>query len=43
MQVDKKNEGEQIRFILLRTMGQAVIESVPQDLLEATLQACCGA
>jgi len=40
MQVDKKNEDGQIRFILLKTMGQAVIESVPQHLLEATLQAC---
>ncbi len=43
MQVDKKNEGGQIRFILLKTMGQAVIESVPQHHLEATLQACCSA
>ena len=42
MQVDKKNEGGQIRFILLKTMGQAVIESVPNHHLEATLQACCA-
>ena len=42
MQVDKKNEDGQIKFILLNPMGNAVIESVPGHLLEATLQACCS-
>ncbi len=41
MQVDKKNEDGQIKFILLKPMGKAVIESVPDNLLEATLSACC--
>ena len=42
MQVDKKNEDGQIKFILLNPMGSAVIESVPANLLEATLNACCS-
>ena len=41
MQVDKKNEGGQIKFILLKKMGRAVVESVPASVLEATLKACC--
>ena len=41
MQVDKKNEDGQIRFILLKPMGHAVIESVPDHHLKATLVACC--
>ena len=40
MQVDKKNEGGQIRFILLRPLGAPLITTVPQDALLATLQAC---
>jgi 3-dehydroquinate synthase len=40
MQVDKKNEGGQIRFILLRPLGAPLIATVPQDALLATLQAC---
>ena len=40
MQVDKKNEHGQIKFILLNGMGRAVIETVPQHLLLETLQAC---
>ena len=40
MQVDKKNEHGQIKFILLNGMGRAVIESVPEQLLLETLQAC---
>ena len=39
MQVDKKNEDGQIKFILLKPMGRAVVESVPADILEATLLA----
>ena len=41
MQVDKKNEGGQIRFVVLRSMGHAVIETVPEYCLQATLCACC--
>ena len=41
MQVDKKNEGGEIKFILLKKMGHAVVESVPAAMLAATLQACC--
>ncbi len=42
MEVDKKNEGGQIKFILLKPLGQATITSAPADLLEATLTACVG-
>jgi 3-dehydroquinate synthase len=40
MEVDKKNEGGQIKFILLKPLGQATITSAPADLLEATLTDC---
>jgi shikimate kinase/3-dehydroquinate synthase len=40
MQVDKKNEGGLIKFILLKPLGKAVISSVPADVLRATLDAC---
>jgi 3-dehydroquinate synthase len=40
MQVDKKNEGGQIKFILLKPLGTPVIMPVPQDTLLATLEAC---
>jgi shikimate kinase / 3-dehydroquinate synthase len=40
MQVDKKNEGGEIKFILLRPLGAAVVTHVPRPVLEATLQAC---
>ena len=40
MQVDKKNEGGQIRFILLKPLGTPLITTVPQDALLATLDAC---
>jgi shikimate kinase/3-dehydroquinate synthase len=40
MQVDKKNEGGQIRFILLKPLGAPLITTAPQDALLATLQAC---
>lgn len=39
MQVDKKNEGGQIKFILIRPLGTAVIMPVPQDALLQTLKA----
>ncbi|HJV82523.1 MAG TPA: 3-dehydroquinate synthase [Noviherbaspirillum sp.] len=38
MQVDKKNEGGQIKFILLKPLGTSVIMPVPQDALLATLE-----
>jgi len=40
MEVDKKNEGGQIKFILLRPLGKAVITTVPEEALRATLEAC---
>ncbi len=40
MQVDKKNEGGQIKFILLKPLGTSIIMPVPQDALLATLKAC---
>lgn len=39
MQVDKKNEGGQIKFILLKPLGTSVIMPAPQDALLATLKA----
>lgn len=41
MGMDKKVEGGKLRFVLLRQVGQAVIEvNVPAELLHQTLQAC---
>ncbi len=40
MEVDKKNEGGAIKFILVKPLGSPSIASVPQDLLLATLDAC---
>lgn len=40
MEVDKKNEGGEIKFILLKPMGSAYITSVPSELLQETLKAC---
>jgi len=40
MEVDKKNEGGAIKFILLKPLGSPSITSVPQELLQATLAAC---
>jgi 3-dehydroquinate synthase len=40
MQVDKKNEGGQIKFILLKPLGTPIITTVPQDILLSTLKAC---
>ena len=37
MQVDKKNAGGEIQFVLLKTLGEAVVTGVPMDLLNATL------
>jgi shikimate kinase/3-dehydroquinate synthase len=40
MEVDKKNEGGAIRFILLKPLGTPLITTVPQDALLATLRDC---
>jgi shikimate kinase/3-dehydroquinate synthase len=40
MQVDKKNEGGKIKFILLRPLGTAIISVVPEDVLVATIDDC---
>lgn len=40
MEVDKKNEGGQIKFILLKPLGTSVITTVPQEVLLQTLKAC---
>ncbi|WP_233588333.1 bifunctional shikimate kinase/3-dehydroquinate synthase AroKB [Herminiimonas sp. KBW02] len=40
MEVDKKNEGGQIKFILLKPLGTSVIMPVPQEALLQTLSAC---
>ena len=43
MEVDKKNEGGVIRFILLRPLGTACITTAPEQALAATLDACVQA
>jgi shikimate kinase/3-dehydroquinate synthase len=40
MQVDKKNEGGQIKFILIKPLGTPLITAVAQDMLLASLAAC---
>ena len=40
MEVDKKNEGGKIKFILLKPLGQALITTVPKEMLLATLRSC---
>jgi shikimate kinase/3-dehydroquinate synthase len=40
MEVDKKNEGGQIKFILLKPLGKSIITTVPYDVLVQTLNAC---
>ncbi|MBI1834990.1 MAG: 3-dehydroquinate synthase, partial [Burkholderiales bacterium] len=40
MEVDKKNEGGQIKFILLKPLGGCLITTVPKETLLATLHAC---
>jgi shikimate kinase / 3-dehydroquinate synthase len=42
MQVDKKNEGGQIKFILLKPLGAPTITTVPPEQLLATLKACAS-
>jgi shikimate kinase / 3-dehydroquinate synthase len=40
MEVDKKNEGGAIKFILLKPLGSPSITNAPREQLEATLRAC---
>ncbi|PQO95321.1 3-dehydroquinate synthase [Massilia phosphatilytica] len=40
MEVDKKNEGGAIKFILLKPLGSPSITNAPRELLDATLKAC---
>jgi 3-dehydroquinate synthase len=40
MEVDKKNEGGQIKFILLKPLGKSIITTVPHEALVQTLNAC---
>ncbi|MDO9421632.1 MAG: bifunctional shikimate kinase/3-dehydroquinate synthase AroKB [Herminiimonas sp.] len=40
MEVDKKNEGGEIKFILLKPLGASIITTVRQDVLLQTLNAC---
>ncbi|MBV8625569.1 MAG: 3-dehydroquinate synthase [Herbaspirillum sp.] len=42
MEVDKKNEGGQIKFILIKPLGSPLITNAPQDLLLQTLAATTG-
>jgi shikimate kinase/3-dehydroquinate synthase len=43
MGLDKKVAGGKIRFVLLKSLGHAVMTGeVPQALLEQTLEACCA-
>ncbi|PUA17567.1 bifunctional shikimate kinase/3-dehydroquinate synthase AroKB [Glaciimonas sp. PCH181] len=39
MQIDKKNEGGQIKFILMKQLGGSLITTAPQDALLATILA----
>jgi shikimate kinase/3-dehydroquinate synthase len=43
MQVDKKNEGGEIKFILIKPLGTPIITKAPQASLLETLGACTGA
>ncbi|WP_374047112.1 bifunctional shikimate kinase/3-dehydroquinate synthase AroKB [Massilia sp. YIM B02443] len=42
MAVDKKNEGGEIRFILLKPLGSPAITTAPLEHLRSTLAACSG-
>ena len=43
MELDKKVADGKIRFVLLKSLGNAVMTGdVPQALLEQTLEACCA-
>lgn len=40
MQVDKKNEGGEIKFILIKPLGTPLITHAPQEILLQTIAAC---
>ena len=42
MEVDKKNQGGEIRFIQLKPLGSPSIAGAPLDILRSTLAACSG-
>lgn len=42
MQVDKKNEAGQIKFILLKPLGTSIVTTVAQEALVETIKACVG-
>ena len=42
MEVDKKNEGGQIKFIMIRPLGSPVIDNAPHEMLLQTLAASIG-
>jgi 3-dehydroquinate synthase len=42
MGLDKKVVGGKMRFVLLKSIGRAVVTEAPEDLLRQTLQACGG-
>ncbi|MFM9435560.1 shikimate kinase / 3-dehydroquinate synthase [Janthinobacterium sp. CG_23.3] len=42
MEVDKKNEGGEIKFILLKPLGSPSIGNAPREHVLATLAACVG-
>jgi shikimate kinase/3-dehydroquinate synthase len=42
MQVDKKNEGGKIKFILVKPLGTAIITHAPEDQLLETIQTVIG-
>nr|WP_314544242.1 bifunctional shikimate kinase/3-dehydroquinate synthase AroKB [uncultured Massilia sp.] len=43
MEVDKKNEGGEIKFILVKPLGSPSVTGAPRELLLATLEATVGA
>ncbi|RYX94315.1 MAG: 3-dehydroquinate synthase [Comamonadaceae bacterium] len=42
MQVDKKAEGGEIRFVLVDGPGKAVMRGAPQALVRSVIDACCA-
>jgi 3-dehydroquinate synthase len=42
MQVDKKAEAGEIRFVLIDKPGSAVMRAVPEPMVRAVIDACCA-